>query len=72
MHAMDTLQLAQCDLIFTLPLYVDAEKHEYCDSYECPDKYDLVHGAEDIKCDYSGCTKHKCCEEGKPYSKSDF
>ena len=46
-------------------LHAEEKEYYYCDSYECPDKYDLVHGAEDIKCDYSGCTKHKCCEESE-------
>ena len=34
----------------------------YCDSYYCPEHYSLKDDADDIKCNYSGCTTDKCCK----------
>ena len=36
----------------------------YCDSYDCPDHYKLVHDADDVMCKDKKCTKEQCCKKG--------
>ena len=37
----------------------------YCDSYDCPDHYKLVHDADDVMCKEKKCTKEQCCKKGE-------
>ena len=36
---------------------------EVCSSFDCPDNYSSVDGADKIVCEDSGCTKKLCCEK---------